>query len=83
MAKRKPEKALAHRCNRADSILKAKPGADTGAAAAQAFEIFHTDAKPSLLTAQYADDFGDLVFLKESNRGDARGPSLEAGAKVI
>ena len=60
-----------------------KPGVDTGAAAAQAFEIFNADAKPSLPTAQYAHDFGDLVFLKESDRGDARGASLEAGANVI
>jgi hypothetical protein len=38
---------------------------------------------PSRLTAQYADDFGDLVFLKEANRGDARGAGIEAGASII
>jgi hypothetical protein len=45
-------------------------------------QMFRTDAKPSL-TAQHADDFGDLVFLKEANRGDACGASIEAGASVI
>jgi hypothetical protein len=32
---------------------------------------------------QYADDFGDLVFLKETNRGHACGASIQAGASVI
>jgi len=44
---------------------------------------FKTDAKRSLRTAQYADDFGDFVFLKEANRGDACGASVEAGASVM
>ena len=38
---------------------------------------------PSLLTVQYADDFGDLVFLKEANCGDACGARIEAGASVM
>src|ERR1700680_4248308 len=44
---------------------------------------FKTDAKRSLRTAQYADDFGDFVFLKEANRGNACGTSIEAGTSVI
>src|ERR1700731_1879488 len=35
---------------------------------------------PSLLTVQYADDFGDLVLLKEANCGHACGARMEAGA---
>ena len=67
----------------AHSLLKAEQGGDPGAAAVQGVADFKTDATRSLLTAQYADDFGDFVFLKEANRGDACGASIEAGASVI
>ena len=46
-------------------------------------QIFKRDAEPSLLTVQYAEDFGDRVFLKEANRGDACGARIEAGASVM
>jgi hypothetical protein len=45
------------------------------------WQIFKTDA--GLPTVQYADDFGDLVFLKQANRGYACGALIEAGASVM
>ncbi len=76
-------RSLIRKKGMAHAILKAKQGAETARRLSQLLQIFNTDAKPSLLTAQYADDFGDLVFLKEANRGDTGGASIEAGASVI
>jgi hypothetical protein len=67
----------------ARAIPKAMQRGDTGAAARKVWQIFKADAKRSLWTAQYADDFGDFAFLKEANRGDACGASIEAGASVM